>query len=270
MTGEGSLLGKTLEFQALRKDGTEFPIELSLLSWRTGSRRFFSGIIYDVTERKAAAERITEALRRELLLKEEIHHRVKNNLQVVNSLLYLESIGAAEPATREILRDCQSRIKAIALIHEKLYRTEDIERVDFADYATDLVSDLIRTYSVHQADVAVHTDIENVSLGVDTAVPCGLIMNELISNVFKHAFADGAKGDLWIKMRQLEDRAYQITVHDNGVGLPEGFSLETASSMGMKLVRDLTRQLDGAISLKSGRGTTISATFREPKYRERW
>jgi two-component sensor histidine kinase len=142
--------------------------------------------------------------------------------------------------------------------------------VNFIEYVTDLISDLIRTYGVHRKDVTVHTDIENFSLGVDAAVPCGLIINELISNVFKHAFVDGAKGDLWIKMSQLGDKAYMLTVRDNGVGLPEGFSLETANSLGMKLVRDLARQLDGDISVENGNGATFRATFREPTYLERW
>jgi PAS domain S-box-containing protein len=259
------------ELRTIKKGGTPFWCYANISAFEHHEyQHVWISTQTDITERKAAEEQTREALRREVLLKEEIHHRVKNNLQVVNSLLYLESIGAAEQATREILRDCQSRIKAIALIHEKLYRSEDIERVDFTDYGTDLVSDLIRTYDVHSTDVAVHTDFDKVSLGVDTAVPCGLIMNELIANVFKHAFVDGAKGDLWIKMSQLGDKAYMLTVRDNGVGLPEGFSLETASSLGMKLVRDLIRQLEGTLAVEGDKGTTIHATFRESKYRERW
>jgi hypothetical protein len=259
------------ELRTIKKGGTPFWCYANISAFEHHEyQHVWISTQTDITERKAAEEQTREALRREVLLKEEIHHRVKNNLQVVNSLLYLESIGAAEQATREILRDCQSRIKAIALIHEKLYRSEDIERVDFIEYVTDLISDLIRTYGVHRKDVTVHTDIENFSLGVDAAVPCGLIINELISNVFKHAFVDGAKGDLWIKMSQLGDKTYMLTVRDNGVGLPEGFSLETTNSLGMKLVRDLARQLDGDISVENGNGATFRATFREPTYLERW
>jgi two-component sensor histidine kinase len=168
------------------------------------------------------------------------------------------------------LRDCQSRIQAIALVHEKLYRSEDIARVNFADYAAELVMDLIRTYGVQKKELRVHTDIENVFLGVDTAVPCGLIINELVSNVFKHAFIGRANGELWIKVRQHEDKTYTLTVRDNGAGLPEGFNLDTVNSLGMNLVRDLTTQLDGALFVESGDGTTFHATFKDPVYRERW
>jgi PAS domain S-box-containing protein len=198
-TGKGNLSGKTAEFEALRKDGSEFPIEVSLFSWRTGSRRFFSGIIYDITERKAVEAQNRQALQREMLLKEEVHHRVKNNLQMINSLLYLQSAGIADQTTQEILRESQSRVKSIALVHEKLYQLEDTEKVDFAEYATDLVADLLRAYGVSRQNIQVRTDIRDTFLGIDTAVPCGLIINELVSNVFKHAFVDGVEPKVWIK-----------------------------------------------------------------------
>jgi two-component sensor histidine kinase len=211
-----------------------------------------------------------EALRREMLLKEEIHHRVKNNLQVISSLLYLQSTDVTDQATLDILRESRSRIKSIALVHEKLHMSEDLEKLDFAEYASDLLTDLFGTYGAHQKDIMVHTHIEDTFLGIDTAIPCGLIINELTSNALKHAFPDGMKGEVWIDLCPLRDKTYTLVVRDNGVGLPQGFSLDKTKSLGLKLVRDLTKQLDGKMEIETGHGTMFHITFNELQYKGRW
>jgi two-component sensor histidine kinase len=211
-----------------------------------------------------------EALRREMLLKEEIHHRVKNNLQVISSLLYLQSTNVTDQTTRDILRESRSRIKSIALVHEKLHLSEDSERLDFTEYATDLLTDLFVTYGAYQRGIMVHTQIKDIFLGIDTAIPCGLIINELVSNPLKHAFADGMRGEEWIELRQLRDKTYALVVRDNGVGLPQGFSVESAKSLGLKLVRDLTQQLDGKMKIETGNGAMFHIAFKELLYKERW
>jgi two-component sensor histidine kinase len=267
------LIGRTVEFEALRKDGSEFPVELSLVSWQTGNRRFFSGVIRDITERKQADALAQLALRKEMILKEEIHHRVKNNLQVISSLLYLQSSNVVDPATVEILLESQNRVKSIALVHEKLHTSADSEHLDFGEYANDLITDLFRSYDARQKKLAMHLSLQNILMGMDAAIPCGLIINELVSNVMKHAFPNGTAGDVWIEMCQQGERTFTLLVRDNGIGLPAGFNLEQTPSLGLRLVRDLTRQMDGEMRVESNQGTAQGTTFhftlREPKYKQR-
>jgi two-component sensor histidine kinase len=205
-----------------------------------------------------------------MLLKEEIHHRVKNNLQVISSLLYLQSINVTEQATLDVLRESRSRVKSIALVHEKLHMSEDSEKLDFTEYPTDLLADLFGAYGAYQRGVTVNAQIKDIFLGIDTAIPCGLIINELASNALKHAFPDGMKGEVWIELYPLRDRTYTLVVRDNGVGLPLGFSLENTKSLGLKLVRDLTQQLDGKMEIETGNGSLFHITFKELLYKERW
>ena len=261
-------MGATLELFARRKDSSEFPVDIMLSPVEMEQNTFVLTVVRDVTERKAAEVKAREALRREMLL-EEIHHRVKNNLQVISSLLFLQSLNMTDQNTLEILKDSQSRVKSIALVHEKLYRSEDLERLNFDEYACDLVADLLRTYEVYQHDVVVHTDIKDISLGIDTATPCGLIINELVSNALKHAFPGGRKWELWIEFHPLRGM-YALTVRNNGVGLPQGFDLEKSKSLGLKLVRDLTKQLEGQVEVDTGKGTAFHITFKELQYKERW
>jgi two-component sensor histidine kinase len=199
----------------------------------------------------------------------ELHHRLKNNLQVISSLLFLQSTYTSDPKTLAILNESQSRVKAIALIHEKLYRSPELTKIDFAEYIRDLVADLFRTYSVSQEATAVRMKIENISLEIDTAIPCGLIINELVSNVLKHAFPAGQRGQVVIDLSPVGNREFTLIVQDDGVGLPKDYDWRTSTSLGLKLVSDLTWQLDGKLEIEVNRGTTFRITFKELQYKER-
>lgn len=253
----------------LRKDGSKFMAQILITPLFDESSKLvgFSKVTRDITERKLAEAQAREALRREMLLKE-IHHRVKNNLQVISSLLFLQSTNISDRTTLESLKESQSRVKSIALIHEKLYRSEDLEKLDFAEYVRDLLADLLRTYQVQQ-DAVFHTDIEGIRLGIDTAIPCGLIINELVTNALKHAFLPGVRGDIWIDLHPTEKQNYVLVVRDNGVGLPADLDWRQSKSLGLKLVMDLAKQLEGSVSVDVDNGTAFTIAFKELHYKER-
>ena len=268
-------MGADLDLHARRKDGSEFPVAIMLSPLESETHPMVLAVVRDITEQKRIERQVQEAMRRELALKEvhrkEIHHRVKNNLQVISSLLFLKSTMVDDPAMLEVLTQSQSQIKTIALIHEKLYRSDDVERMDFAEYVRDLVADVMRTYVGRHDGVTVHVDIDAVRVGVDTAIPCGLIINELVSNVLKHAFAPGTTGDFWVGLRQGDDGRYELSIRDNGRGFPPGFDWHESKSLGLKLVADLARQLNGELDVSNSNagGAAFQVTFTEAHYPER-
>jgi PAS domain S-box-containing protein len=217
------------------------------------------GAIQDITERKQAETQMMGSLQEKEVLLKEIHHRVKNNLQIISSLLNLQSekINSENPA--RAFQESQDRIRSMALIHEKLYQSRDISRIDFAEYVRSLTSYLARSY-VTGRDVTIVVDIEDLSLGIDLAIPCGLIINELVSNALKYAFPDGKTGEVRISLAQCGNE-YELTVSDNGAGLPAGLDFRNTSSLGLQLVNTLVHQLEGDIALDTARGTRFSITF---------
>lgn len=250
----------------VRKDGTRFIANILITAVYDDSGRHvgFAKITRDISERVAAQAQAMEAVRREVLLKE-IHHRVKNNLQVVCSLLFLQSTRIADPKTLDILKESQTRVKSIALIHEKLYRGSDMGKLDFAEYARDLTAGLLRTYVVNQEAVVLNTNIKDISLEIDAAIPCGLIINELMSNALKHAFAPGSAGEIDIGMVRDDGKNIVLTVRDNGVGFPAGFNWRASKTLGLNLVIDLTKQLGGTVELDTRHGTAFKITFSDTR-----
>jgi two-component sensor histidine kinase len=196
---------------------------------------------------------------KEVLLKE-IHHRVKNNLQITSSLLYLQSANIDDVHAHEVLQESQNRIRSMALIHEKLYRSDDLSKVDFAAYIGDLTRYLFSTYRIYARAIGLQLDVQDTTLSIDTAIPCGLIINELVSNALKHAFPDGRDGEIRVSLEQTQS-GYQLAVRDNGIGLPPDLDLEQTDSLGLQLVLTLVDQLDASIELGRNGGTEVAITF---------
>jgi PAS domain S-box-containing protein len=216
-------------------------------------------VLRDVTDRKRS-EKIKQSLKEKEILLQEIHHRVKNNIQVISSLLSLQSRFVKDDTYVEMLREAQNRIRSMALIHEKLYQAENLASINFNEYITDLVNSLFRSYGVDTQHITFNIEVEHVDLGIDAAIPCGLIINELVSNALKYAFPDG-KGEVTVKMRSV-DGTVQMTVSDDGVGMPETVDFTTTESLGLHLVAMLAEdQLGGKVVLDRNTGTAFHITF---------
>ena len=223
-----------------------------------GRPALLQGVAFDITESKRAEEIVKESLREKELLLKEIHHRVKNNLQITSSLLRLQASQIGQPDAKEALRESQNRVHSMALVHEMLYRSPNLARVEFADYARRLVVELFRSYSVDVRKVIHSIEMDRTVLGVDVAVPSGLILNELVSNAIKHAFPGDKTGHIWIRLETKDGRCL-LTVRDDGVGFPLDVEFGTADTLGLHLVRMLTHQIEGSIELRRGGGTEIAS-----------
>lgn len=220
-------------------------------------------VIYtDITYRKIMEERIRESLEEKGLLLREIHHRVKNNLQIIISLFNLQSHYINDKKAFDALKEGQDRIKSMALIHERFYQNDGLSRIDFDDYIHRLVENLVMSFNVQPERITPFIEAEKISLDIDTAVPCGLIINELVSNTLKHAFNENEKGELHITFKRISDKTLQLRVSDNGKGVPDGFEFEEVDTLGMQLINALTSQLDGKMTLLKGKGTTFVLEFK--------
>jgi len=193
------------------------------------------------------------------VLLKEIHHRVKNNMQVIYSLLNLQANRIADTTIRAMFEDARNRVNSMALIHEKLYQSKDLAHIDFQEYLQGLVSGIARTYNRH--DVVLSVDMEPLALDVNVGIPCGLIVNELVSNCLKYAFPEGRKGAITVGVRKNSEGSYVLTVADNGIGVPETVDFRNTPSLGLQLVNILTGQIRGTIELSHAAGSTFSITF---------
>jgi two-component sensor histidine kinase len=219
---------------------------------------------HDVTDRVAAEQRIRASLEEKEVLVKEIHHRVKNNMQVVSSLLRVQRRnmkGLADQCVLDAFTETESRIKSMALAHERLYCSQDLTDVDLAAYIPQVAGELLDTYDVPPGAVTLETRVEPVRININQGIPCGLIVNELVSNALKYAFPGGRKGRITLGFRRLHDGVHELSVHDDGVGLPEGFSPQEARTMGMAIVNALTGQLGGELSVVRGGGTCFRIRF---------
>jgi PAS domain S-box-containing protein len=216
----------------------------------------------DITDRKRSEEKVRTSLKEKEVLLKEIHHRVKNNLQVISSLLNLQATQIKDKETAQVFRDSQSRVKAMSLVHERLYQSSDLARIDFAGYVQDVTTHLLRSYQTGQRGIRLRVDVDPVSFNIDTAIPCALIINELVSNALKYAFPNGRDGEIRIRMNQINGDNLSLVISDNGVGFPTKFSWEQTDSLGLQLVRSLTDQLNGTVEYRNGKGSEFDIRFR--------
>ena len=229
--------------------------EARLIPDESGQPVLLQGVAFDITETKKAAEIVKSSLREKELLLKEIHHRVKNNLQITSSLLRLQAAKIPDAAVRQVLRESQDRIRSMALVHEMLYRSQDLARVDFPQYVRALVPQLFRSYNPG-GRIRYRVEIDEIVFGVDLAVPCGLIINELVANALKHAFPGDRRGEICVRMRLDQDR-YRLSVEDDGIGFPAGLDVSQTGTLGLQLVRTLTEQIGGRLQEKTGQGTAF-------------
>jgi len=254
------------ELMQRRKNGEEFPADLSTSVVRNDDGEPVARVTVarDISERRKAEQQIRASLNEKEILLKEIHHRVKNNLQVITSLLNLQSSKEDHPQTAAVLRESQNRIRSMALVHEELYRSRDLARVDLSSYIGKLASGLFRVFASPSSEIGLQIEVRDVFLPVDTAIPCGLILNELISNALKHAFRSSPQGTITIRMAKRGE-AYELLVQDDGVGLPPYLSLESAETLGLQLVNTLIKQLHGTLQVERTGGTAFLLRFPEPE-----
>jgi PAS domain S-box-containing protein len=251
----------------IRKDGSTIPVEVSVSKtvWRGKSADLV--FLRDIAERKAMEEQIRQDIQEKEVLLKEIHHRVKNNMQIISSLLNLQSQYIKDEKTLELFRESQNRIRSMALIHERLYQSGNLAQVPFGDYVQTLAFHLFRTFGVAVGKVDLRIDIRNVFLEVGTAIPCGLIINELVSNALKYAFPPGHNrrkaNRITISVKPLPPDRTVLRVKDNGIGLPKNLNPDTTRSLGLRIVKALVGQIEGTLEVKRDKGTVFSITFNE-------
>jgi PAS domain S-box-containing protein len=256
-------MGAGLELRAERSDGVEFPVDVMISPMGAGTDAVVLCVLRDVTARVAAEARLRDSLQEKDTLLREIHHRVKNNLAVISSLLYLQATRTDDQDVRNVLHDSQRRVRSMALVHETLYQSESLAAVDFDRYADELCRQVLASHVHPDQKVVVESRLPPLRMPVDTAVPCALILNELLTNALKHAFPSGRTGTITLEADLTScPEALGLCVRDDGIGsvVPEG----APQSLGLLLVQSLARQLDGTFSVEtSAHGTT--ACLRIPR-----
>jgi PAS domain S-box-containing protein len=252
------------EIKGVHADGRFWFAESNAKVADLGKEKFVVVIVRDVTERKQLEEQLRSALREKDMLLREIHHRVKNNMQIISSLLRLQSRGARDSATRALFRESRNRILSMAMIHEKLYQSEGLHRIDLNDYVRDLATEVLSSFGERSGTIALQLDVQDISFGLDAAIPCGLIIIELLSNSLKYAFTGVRGGKILIDLHSEDRGFFRLTVSDNGVGLPEDININNLKSLGLRLVSDLARyQLEGEMGISGKNGTTAYVRFKE-------
>ena len=246
-----------------RKNGSLFEasVTMSAILDHDGNVLGLSKVMRDTTEQKRSRDLLEESLREKEVLLREIHHRVKNNLQVISSLLNLQVASMPSDEARKGLLESQSRIQSMALLHQLIYQSKDLARIELGDYLRALVDYLVSTYADSSGRVTASVSAPSVRLDLDRSIPCGLIVNELVTNSFRHAFPDQRIGHIAVIVSQPEPTRLVLEVRDNGVGIPASIDLERATSFGLQIARSLAQQLEGTLAIERGQGTTVRVVF---------
>jgi two-component sensor histidine kinase len=227
-----------------------------------------NGLIYattrDITIQKEKEQQLQHSISEKETLLKEIHHRVKNNLQIISSLLSLQSkMNRKNERLNRLYEDSMNRINSMAALHELFYQSDNLQRIDFADYINRLATDLTQTFRGHAHQIEINLKLEPTQLNLDTAVPLGLIVNEILTNAFKHAFWNADNGRIYITLEKTGDKTYSMKLGDNGRGINLDTKPEDADTLGMSLIFDLVNQLDGTVHISNSKGTHYTLTFKE-------
>jgi len=218
---------------------------------------------FDITERKKSEEIIKKSLEEKGALLKEISHRIKNNLQIISSLLSIQINSVGKEEYRQLMKSCQTRIKSISLIHEKLSPSENVKEIHCANYIRTLTEHLFHFFDVDRNKINYQINVgEDIALNVESAIPCSLIINELVSNSLKHAFPQGRNGEIKVEMKKVYGDKIMLTVQDNGIGIPEQSGFNETKSLGLQLVNTLIAQLDGTIELDKTHGAKYIIIFK--------
>jgi two-component sensor histidine kinase len=223
----------------------------------------------ELAERKRAEDGLQASLHEKEILLQEIHHRVKNNMQVISSILSLQSRHLADPAAIEMFKECQHRIRTMALVHESLYKSTDLSKIEFSAYLKSLASNLLHFNSVDVRRIRLETELEKAYLDIQTAIPAGLIANELLSNAMKHAFPGSRSGTIALAFRPLPEGGYLLSIKDDGIGFPKNIDYRKTDSLGLQIVSSLIDQVDGRLEIHRENGTEFRVVFRPPLYPRR-
>ncbi|MGB9980064.1 PAS domain S-box protein [Methanobacterium sp.] len=260
---DSSLVPSNYEFKFIDKEGNikNVAFRVGLIS---GTKKSVASFL-DITERKKSRLKLQQSLYEKEMLLREVHHRVKNNMQIISSLLSLQSKYINDTVDLKLFRESQGRIRSMALVHEKLYQSESLVKINFKDYINSLISNLMYTYNTH---IDLRQNIDDIYFDIETAIPCGLIINELVTNSVKHAFPNQFNGLICIELVRADNKL-KLVISDNGIGLPEDFSLDNNDSLGLQLVQMLVNQLNGEIRVNSDNGAVFTIHFEELNYKKR-
>ncbi len=255
----------TFEAVQMAKDGELLPVEINAHIFNMRGEKYILSISRDIRERKTAEIKVKKALQEKEMLLKEIHHRVKNNLMIISRLLNLQSSYIKDKESQDLFKESQNRARSMALIHEKLYQSTDLKRIDFGEYINSLATELFHTYVADPSLIELKINVDDIFLDINNAISLGLIVNEFITNSLQHAFPHGETGEIEIKFHSQDDK-YILEVNDNGIGFPKDIDYKNTESLGLTLVTSLTEQIDGEIELNSTHGTSFKIIFTEEKF----
>ena len=259
-----SVFGTEVEHRIIRKDGKirYINVHIRVIQPNKNQSAYVYGSVQDITNRKITEEKLKESIKEKEMLLKEIHHRVKNNLMIISSLLNLQSRYIKDEASKDIFKESQNRARSMALIHERLYQATDLKRIDFGDYIRTLSNELFRIYAGGFGLIELKINVEDIFLDINTAIPLGLIVNELITNSLTHAFPEGKRGKINVNFHPKDDH-YEFTVKDNGIGFPKDIDFQNTDSLGLQIINSLTDQIDGKIKLDRTTGTEFKILFKD-------
>ena len=255
-------LPATFQARHIRKDGTTFPVEIRLGPIEFGETKLVLALVRDITDRINAEEQIKASLKEKEVLLREIHHRVKNNLAVIQSLLRLRSRYSKNQLFSQLVEDTENRIRSMALAHELLYQSENLAKINTRDYVNKLLEHLVDALSHVGQIIKVTSELQDTELGIDIGIPLGFVITELVSNCFKHAFPGNRPGEIIVRFQSTENKQFELSVKDDGVGIAANINVDHPDSMGLDLVRIFAKQLNGTMEIVRDNGTHVSVRFR--------